>query len=79
MESREGRGVVPVPPVPGHLLVEVDDSCDGGRRGDGSFSISPHSVGGWGEGAGVGCRRVGWLDTAAVPVAGEILDEEVKT
>jgi hypothetical protein len=69
VESIEGLDVVAVPPVPGRLRVEVDDGLDEGRSGDGSFSISPHSVGGGGEGAETICWRGGRFGTAAVPVA----------
>jgi hypothetical protein len=69
VESIEGLDIVAVPPVLGRLRVDVDDGLDGGRNGDCSFSISPHSVGGEDEGAKTICWRGLRFGTAAVPVA----------
>jgi hypothetical protein len=46
-----------VPPVPERLWVEVDDGLDGGRNGDDSISLSPHSLGGGDAGAETIGRR----------------------
>ena len=69
VESIEGLDVVAVPPILGCLWVDVDDDLDGGRSGDCSFSISPHSVGGGDEGAKTICWRGLQFGKAAVPVA----------
>ena len=64
-----------MPPVPWRLWVEADDGLEGGRRA-GSFSNSPHSVGGGGdEGAEAICRRAGRVGKEAVPFADGSLDE----